>query len=143
MTSTTTSATDKDFGLQAISGLLFRYRTSLTRIIAVTGFLALWEWAARSGSIDPLFLSSPILVARELVKVFAAGSIWPHIGASGQVAILGFAATVLIGVPIGILMGRVRLVRDTLEPFVMAKYSAPTVAFLPLLILWLGLGLAS
>jgi ABC-type nitrate/sulfonate/bicarbonate transport system permease component len=37
-------------------------------------------------------------------------------------------------------MGRSRFVRDTLEPFIMAKYSAPTVAFLPLLILWFGIG---
>jgi ABC-type nitrate/sulfonate/bicarbonate transport system permease component len=40
-------------------------------------------------------------------------------------------------------MGRIRLVRDTLEPFIIAKYSSPTIAFLPLLIIWFGIGVLS
>jgi ABC-type nitrate/sulfonate/bicarbonate transport system permease component len=119
------------------------HRTALTRLIAVVAFLGLWEWAVRSGSVSPLFLSSPIVVMERLIDVFATGIIWPHLWASGKVALIGFGIAVAIGVPLGILMGRNRLARDTLEPFIMAKYSAPTVAFLPLLILWLGIDLWS
>lgn len=118
-------------------------RTTLTRIAAVALFLGVWEWAVESGRVDPLFLSSPSIVATRLYEVFADGSIWPHIYASGEVALWGFALSVLVGVPLGTLMGRVRLARDTLEPFIMAKYSSPTVAFLPLLIIWLGIGVMS
>jgi len=116
------------------------HRTAITRTVAVVGFLALWEYAVRGGGVNPLFLSSPFLVMERLVEVFADGSIWPHIAASGHVAGVGFLIAVGIGVPLGIAMGRSRVVRDTLEPFIMAKYSAPTVAFLPLLILWFGIG---
>jgi len=119
------------------------HRTAICRTIAITGFIGLWEWAVRSGSVDPLFLSSPSLIATRMVEVFADGTIWEHIGASYEVAAIGFLLSVLVGVPLGTLMGRVPLARDTLEPFIMAKYSAPTVAFLPLLIIWLGIGLWS
>ena len=120
-----------------------RHRTAITRTIAIALFFSVWEWSVRSGGVNPLFLSSPTLVAQRLIEVFADGSIWQHMGASGEIAFWGFALSVLVGVPLGTFMGRNRLARDTLEPFIMAKYSSPTVAFLPLLIIWLGIGVAS
>lgn len=119
------------------------HRTAISRTIAVIVVLGIWEWAVESELVDSLFLSSPMLISKRMIEVFADGSIWPHIAASSQVAGLGFLFSVLLGVPLGTLMGRVPLARDTLEPFVMAKYSAPTVAFLPLLIIWFGIGLWS
>ncbi len=119
------------------------HRTAITRTIAVVLFLGVWEWAVDSGAVNKLFLSSPVAIADRLYEVFADGSIWEHIFASGEVALWGFVLSIVVGVPIGLLMGRVRLVRDTLEPFIMAKYSSPIVAFLPLLIIWLGIGVAS
>lgn len=119
------------------------HRTAITRTIAVALFLGTWEWSVRSGAVNALFLSSPYLVGERLYEVFADGSIWKHIAASGEVAGWGFFLSVAVGVPLGTLMGRSRLARDTLEPFIMAKYSSPTVAFLPLLIIWLGIGAAS
>jgi len=117
-----------------------QHRTALTRIVAAILFFGGWEWAVRSESVNPLFISSPTMIGTRLFEVFADGSIWPHIRASGEIAGLGFILSVLVGVPLGMLMGRVRLVRDTLEPLIMAKYSSPTVAFLPLLIIWFGIG---
>ena len=119
------------------------HRTAITRTVAVALFLGVWEWSVQSGAINPLFLSSPTIVGERLYEVFADGSIWEHIIASGEVAGWGFFLSVVVGVPLGTLMGRSRLARDTLEPFIMAKYSSPTVAFLPLLIIWLGIGAPS
>jgi ABC-type nitrate/sulfonate/bicarbonate transport system permease component len=120
-----------------------RRRTPITRTIATVVFLAVWELSVRAGWVDPLFLSSPSAVAVRLAQVFMDGTIWPHLAASGTVAFLGFALSCLVGVPIGILMGRSVLVRDTLEPFIMAQASIPTVALLPLFIIWLGIGLSA
>jgi ABC-type nitrate/sulfonate/bicarbonate transport system permease component len=120
-----------------------RHQTAITRLIAVGLVLGLWEWAVTSGKINSLFLASPSGVVARLFEVFANGTIWPHIWASGEVAIWSFLLCVGVGVPLGMLMGRVRLARDTLEPFIIAKYSSPTVAFLPLLIIWLGIGVMS
>jgi ABC-type nitrate/sulfonate/bicarbonate transport system permease component len=117
-----------------------RVRTPVTRAAATLAFLGVWELAVRAGWVDPLFLSSPSQVAVRLYQVFADGTIWPHLWASGTTAFWGFVFSCVVGVPIGILMGRSVLVRDTLEPFVMAQASVPTVALLPLFIIWLGIG---
>jgi len=126
-----------------VAGVLRRWRrgrTPVTRAIASVAFLGLWELAVRAGWVDPLFLSSPSQVALRLYQVFADGTIWPHLLASGTTAFWGFAFSCLVGIPIGILMGRSTLIRDTLEPFIMAQASVPTVALLPLFIIWLGIG---
>src|SRR5580698_10638525 len=97
-----------------------RHRTALTRTIAVAVFLFVWEAAVRWGGVSPLFLSSPSAVALRLIKVFANGSIWPSLLATANVAAWGAFLAIAFGVPIGMLMGRSKLVRDTLEPFIMA-----------------------
>jgi NitT/TauT family transport system permease protein len=136
------------FGLAPVkggfAGVMWRdHRTAITRTVAVVLFLGAWQWSVSSGSVNPLFLSSPVAIADRLYEVFADGTIWEHIFASGEIAVWGFVLSIVVGVPVGLLMGRVRLARDTLEPFIMAKYSSPIVAFLPLLIIWLGIGVAS
>lgn len=116
------------------------HRTGITRTAAVVVFLFVWEAAVRWGGISPLFLSSPSAVTLRLIKVFANGSIYPSLFATANVAAWGAFLAIAVGVPVGMLMGRSKLVRDTLEPFIMAMASAPIVAFLPLLIIWLGIG---
>jgi ABC-type nitrate/sulfonate/bicarbonate transport system permease component len=123
------------------TALWLRYRTPLTRTAAALVFLGLWEWSVRDGWVDPLFLSSPTQVIARLWQVFFVDyTIYPHLWASGQTALWGFVLSCVVGVPIGVLMGRSVLVRDTLEPFIMAQASVPTVALLPLFIIWLGIG---
>jgi NitT/TauT family transport system permease protein len=121
-------------------GLWRGHRTALTRTLAVTLFLGAWQLSVSAGYVDKLFLASPLDITERLYEVFADGSIWVHIFASGEVALWGFVLSIAVGVPIGMMMGRSRLARDTLEPFIMAQYSSPIVAFLPLLIIWFGIG---
>jgi NitT/TauT family transport system permease protein len=115
-------------------------RTGATRLAAVLASLAVWQALASSGAISPLFVSSPSAVVARLASLAASGALWHHAGVSAEEAAIGLALAVAVGVPLGVLMGRVPFARDVLEPFVVAKYSAPTVAFLPLLIMWLGIG---
>jgi ABC-type nitrate/sulfonate/bicarbonate transport system permease component len=113
------------------------------RLGALAVFLAAWEAASRTGLIDPLFASSPSLIAEKLIEMVRDGSIWPHVAATSWVTAVGFALAILVGVPLGILMGRSELINATIEPFVAALYASPQVAFLPLLIIWLGIGFTS
>ena len=133
----------QNLGLESLGRLWREQRANVTRTLAVLVALGGWEALSRSGSVSPLFLSSPSQVAARLGTFFATGTIWPHVWVSGQEALLGFGLALLAGLPLGIAMGRVALIRHTLEPFVVALYSSPTVAFLPLLIIWLGTGLWS
>lgn len=113
------------------------------RILALALFLGVWEAASRAGFLDPLFASSPSMIAAKFVEMIADGSLWPHIAASAQVLVAGFILAALVGVPLGLLMGRSPLISSTIEPFVAALYASPQVAFLPLLIIWLGIGFTS
>jgi len=124
----------------SLSAFWMKHRTAITRTVAIVSFLFVWEAVVRWGGVSPLFLSSPSAVAVRTVKVFANGSIYPSLFATAYVAIWGAFLAIAAGVPVGLLMGRSTLVRDTLEPFIMAMASAPIVAFLPLLIIWLGIG---
>jgi ABC-type nitrate/sulfonate/bicarbonate transport system permease component len=116
---------------------------TLLRIGALSTFLAAWEIGSRVGFLDPLFASSPSLIIEKLVQMIADGSIWPHVLASANIAALGFGLSVAVGVPLGLVMGRSPTIRATLEPFTTALNASPQVAFLPLLIIWLGIGIAS
>ena len=121
-------------------------RGGLVNTLRIGGMLALlvfWETASRAGWIDPLFVSSPSLIAAKLIDMIADGSIWPHVLASGEIAGLGFGLSILVGVPMGLAMGRSETIRATLDPYTTALNAAPQVAFLPLLIIWLGIGIAS
>jgi ABC-type nitrate/sulfonate/bicarbonate transport system permease component len=113
------------------------------RIATAVVFFGAWELAERTGVIDPLFFSSPSLIVSRFFEMVADGSIWPHIAASATVIGLGFAAAAVIGVPIGLAMGRSKVVHGTLEPYIAGIYASPTVAFLPLMIIWLGIGIPS
>ncbi len=113
------------------------------RLLALAAFLGAWEAGSRAGLLDPLFASSPTLIAEKFVEMFSDGSIWPHIAASTQVVAIGFGLSILVGVPLGLVMGRSPLIASTIEPFVAALYASPQVAFLPLLIIWLGIGFSS
>lgn len=105
-------------------------------------FVAVWESLVRSGLVTPLFVSPPTLVVKTGYQLFVTGKIYPHLAASGEEFVLGFGAALLLGIPLGIIMGGTRTGR-ALEPLLMGLYATPVVALLPLLIIWLGIGLAS
>jgi len=113
------------------------------RLGSLALFLAIWETASRVGLVDPLFASSPSLIVEKLGEMVGDGSIFPHIAASAEVLAMGFGLSLLVGIPMGLIMGRSKLISSTVEPFVAALYASPQVAFLPLLIIWLGIGFSS
>jgi NitT/TauT family transport system permease protein len=106
-------------------------------------FLVLWEAVVRAGLVNPLFSSSPSRIVAAAVEMFADGSIWGHLRVSATEFFSGFALAIVVGVPLGILMGWYSRVNAVLEPFVSALYATPRIALLPLVVIWFGIGLAS
>jgi NitT/TauT family transport system permease protein len=111
--------------------------------IAVIAFLILWEWAGTSGAVNPLFSSSPSRIARAFSGLVANGELGHDVVVSGLEFIYGFALAVVVGIPSGILMGWYRPLNAVVEPFVNFFYATPRVALLPLMIIWLGIGIGS
>jgi NitT/TauT family transport system permease protein len=111
--------------------------------LSMLAFLCFWEIAVRSGAVNPLFVSSPSRIVTTGFAMCADGSIYEHLQASGTEFFTGFALAVVIGVPLGILMGWYSRLNAVLEPFVSALYATPRIALLPLVVIWFGIGLGS
>jgi NitT/TauT family transport system permease protein len=110
---------------------------------AVVLFVAAWEAVVWLGAVNPLFTSSPSRIVSTFAQLVHEGRLWTDIRVSGSEFLLGFALAVLVGIPVGLGMGWYRDVSAVLQPFVSALYSTPRIALLPLLIIWLGIGIWS
>ncbi len=122
--------------------LFKRYEHSVLAALGILTLLALWELLPALGLVRPMFTSSPsrILTA---ARWLAANGLWDDIVISTTEFSIGFSLAVLVGVPLGVLLGWYHRWYALVEPLVTMLYTTPRVALLPLLILWLGIGLAS
>ena len=120
-----------------------RNENVLIGTLSMLVFLALWELAVRAEAVNPLFTSSPSRIVAAAIEMFADGSIYGHLRVSAEEFFAGFLLAIVIGVPLGILMGWYSRVNAVLEPFVTALYATPRIALLPLVVIWFGIGLAS
>ncbi len=111
---------------------------NLIRAASVLVFLALWEVYGRR--VDPLLLTYPTAVARAAVELLRSGELIRQLLVSLCSLGVGFGASVLLGVGLGIPMGRSRVIEAIMDPHINALYSTPQVALTPLLMLWFGLG---
>jgi ABC-type nitrate/sulfonate/bicarbonate transport system permease component len=111
--------------------------------LSMLAFLALWEIVVRAGLVNPLFTSSPSRIVAAAIEMFADESFYGHLEVSAEEFFSGFALAIVIGVPLGILMGWYSRVNAVLEPFVSALYATPRIALLPLVVIWFGIGIAS
>jgi ABC-type nitrate/sulfonate/bicarbonate transport system permease component len=120
-----------------------RHEHALIGTVSMLVFLAFWETSVALEWVNPLFTSAPSRIVRTGYDMFADGSIYPHLEVSGTEFLLGYGAAIVIGVPLGILMGWYGRINAVLDPFVSALYATPRIALLPLLMIWFGIGLMS
>ena len=116
---------------------------SLLGTLSVLVALAAWEAAGRLRLVDPLFISAPSRIVAAGIELFASGGLWNDLRVSGIEFLAGFALSVLVGIPLGLVMGWYRRVAYVLDPFVNAFYATPRVALLPLVVIWVGIGIWS
>lgn len=105
--------------------------------------LAAWEIAPRVGLVDPFFTSQPSRVAAAAVDIVRSGTLLGDAAVSLSEFGAGFALALAIGVPAGLVVGTFRLLRHLVDPPIMALYATPQLALLPILVVWLGIGMAS
>jgi NitT/TauT family transport system permease protein len=90
-----------------------------------------------------LFFAVPSQIAGTLWQMFATGSVWAPLGVSAEAFGVGLALAIVAGLPLGILLGRSNTLDAMFDPFITAFNAAPRLVFLPLLLLWFGIGLWS
>ena len=122
---------------------LSRHLTLSLTTLAV--LLAIWWAVAALALISPLFLPSPVQVLNKLLTIaspqgFMDATLWQHLAASlGRILVALLAAT-LVGIPVGIAMGLSPTVRGILDPIIELYRPVPPLAYLPLMVIWFGIG---
>jgi len=106
-------------------------------------FLLAWEAFARSGLVDPLFISSPTRVAQAGWELVHDSDFWRDLTVSGNEFLLGYGAAVAVGISLGLAIGLSQRLQYMLSPFVDTLNAVPRVTLLPLIIVWLGIGIWS
>ena len=118
-----------------------RYRKALLGSLSVVLFFAAWQAVFLVVPFDPLFISKPSLIASGLVDLITSGDLFRDLAVSAVPFLYGFSAAVVIGVPLGVVMGwRVR-VGYALDPLMTVFYASPLVALAPLVVIFFGVGI--
>lgn len=121
----------------------FRQRVMIARITLCVGALAVWQAAVSGGLIDPLWVSSPFLVARELWQLTASGELLTDVWMTVSEALVAFVVSSSLGIVTGLLLARSPFWDDVLAPIIVALNSLPRIALAPLIILWFGVGIVA
>src|SRR5262245_40641761 len=127
-------------------GLWRRYEPAILGTGSIVLLLAAWEALPRLVTLSAgtkLFFTTPSRVVGTLWDMFATGAIWPPLGVSAGAFALGLGIAIVVALPLGVLLGRSATLSALLDPFITAFNATPRLVFLPLVMLWFGLGLWS
>lgn len=106
--------------------------------VSLVAGAALWEFVGNRA--DPIFLVPLSVTLRRLVDMMADGQLWAALWSSLQVFGIGLLAGVVGGAPIGLLLARIRFLREGAEDYVTAMYATPMVALIPFILAIFGYG---
>jgi NitT/TauT family transport system permease protein len=144
----------------ALLRVYFAHERAILGTLMVALFLIAWEglergwWAqalhpfigtaAERWQLKPIFISSPTLIAASAFRMyFVTGEIWRDVAWSGLGYVLGLAAAIAVGIPLGLAAGWYRRFSYAVEPLLSALNATPQVAFLPLIVIWVGTGMGT
>lgn len=120
-------------------GIPPRLSLALKVVLFVVLILAWWI-ATGMGWIRPLFVPAPGSVVDAAVRLYTEEAVFKDLGISVYRVAIGFGLAAVIGTPLGLLMGTFHVTRSLFEPVLAFVRYMPATAFIPLLILWLGVG---
>jgi NitT/TauT family transport system permease protein len=111
--------------------------------LSLVAVALVWEAVVQLGLVDQRFLAPPSAAAAAGWELASSGELWPHAWVSLIEFFWGTAVGVVVGVVLGFLMAQSSTVNAAIGPTVWAIYAVPRTAFVPLLLIWFGIGLPS
>jgi putative riboflavin transport system permease protein len=115
---------------------------ALSILAALVVFLLIWQVVVVVSGFPPFILPPPGAVIARWASAWSAGTLTPHVVATLQEVVLGFALGAGAALPIGYALARSALVERLLSPYLVAAQATPILALAPLIALWFGSGLA-
>lgn len=119
-------------------------RTIAISVTAVLAVLIVWQGVTMAGLVAPLFLPSPVQVVEKFLAILGNGytgaPLWLHVLVSAGRVFAAFALACVIGIPLGLAMGMNPVMRGLFDPFLEFYRPIPPLAYLPLMIIWFGIG---
>jgi len=113
-------------------------------LIAVAALAVLWTLSSANEWVNPLFWPHPADVWKQFIKIASEGfrnfTLWEHVGWSLYRIMMGFGLGCLVGIPLGFAMGLSNVMRGIFDPLVEFFRPIPPLAFIPLVIIWSGIG---
>lgn len=109
--------------------------------LPLLGFLLTWQILVMAGVFNRVVIPPPTRVAQAVWEFFATGTIWPHMIDSLQRAVTGFGISILLGLPLGILIGWFKVFDRIVGPVLEVFRQLPPLALFPVMIVLFGLGL--
>jgi len=114
-------------------------------LLSLALLLLIWWSVTALGLISPLFLPAPQQVLSKLLLIaspqgFMDATLWQHLAASLTRMLVALFAAAAIGIPVGIAMGLSPAVRGLLDPLIELYRPVPPLAYLPLMVIWFGIG---
>jgi NitT/TauT family transport system permease protein len=100
---------------------------------------AIWWLCSALGFTDPMFLPSPEAVAQRMWRWGSSGGLWQDVAISVYRVMTGFVLAALVALPLGLYLGTYKPVQALLEPLIDFIRYMPAVAFIPLVMLWVGI----
>ena len=118
--------------------------TTLLSLVTIFILLLVWWGVTAAGLIKPLFVPSPVAIVQKFVDVWMNGftgtPFWQHVLISTARVFGAFFLACAIGIPLGLAMGVSPLIRGIFDPPIEFYRPIPPLAYLPLMIIWFGIG---
>ncbi|MRN53332.1 ABC transporter permease [Paenibacillus monticola] len=130
----------KKHQLFKIRGEISRKVYMITVVATFVGILALWSLLSYGNLVSPTFLPSPGKVWASMVTNVQSGDFWGYVWISFYRVLMGYLITCLLAIPIGILAGTFKIAEAIFVPVTEFIRYMPATAFIPLIIVWIGLG---
>lgn len=118
-------------------------RLLLFRGVLLLAIFALWQGAVAFGVLDPRHWSSPILALERLIVLLTSVKFWPHFFDSLLATLLALALSGVLGTALALVFARRPLLEATVDPLLAMLQGIPRIAFAPLFVLFLGVGLSA
>lgn len=117
-----------------------RLQIAAGRVLLAVAVLLIWQFSPELMKMNEFWFSRPSTIAATTFDLLRDGSLFNDIGITITETLAGLALGCVVGIPIGILLGRSRFLQELFEPFLLVINALPKIALAPLFLVWFGIG---